>query len=114
MRIFIIGDRLQVTPSNDLKRILSLMGHEPEVFFPPADLVDIIQGESFNPIFDNIDKADLVIGLDNLASSAGIFYGYAIGRDKRLLTEHKYDIPNVERVVGVANIIEWVMSNNQE
>jgi hypothetical protein len=114
MRIFIIGERLQVTPTNDLKKLLSMMGHEAEVFFPPESVLDIIQDSSFDPIFTNIDKADLVVGLADL-NDCGIIYGYAIGREKRLLTQHKYDevLPNTQRVIGLANIIEWVVNNKE-
>jgi hypothetical protein len=115
MRIFIIGDQLAVNPSNDLSTILEMMGHEAEVFFPPADVVDIIQDGSFRSTFSEVDKADLVVGLGDLNSSASIFYGYAIGREKHLLTEHKYEgiLPNAERVVGIANIIQWVVKASQ-
>lgn len=115
MRIFIIGDRLAVNPTNDLKMILGMMGHEADAFFPPPDVVDIIQDGSFAVTFDLVDKAELIVGLGDLNSSASIFYGYAIGREKRLLTEHKYEgiLPNAERVVGIANIIQWVMKASQ-
>lgn len=116
MRIFIIGDQLAVNPSNDLSTILNMMeGQEADVFFPPSDVVDIIQDGSFQRTFEEIDKADLVVGLGDLNSSASIFYGYAIGREKHLLTEHKYEgiLPNAERVVGIANIIQWVVKASQ-
>jgi hypothetical protein len=115
MKIFIIGDQLAVNPSNDLSTILGMLGHEAEVFFPPADVVDIIQDGSFHRTFGEIDKAELVVGLGDLNSSASIFYGYAIGREKHLLTEHKYEgiLPNAERVVGIANIIQWVVKASQ-
>jgi hypothetical protein len=111
MRIFIIGDRLAVNPTNDLNTLLGLMGHDADAFFPPATIVDIIQDGTFHPTFDLIDKADLVVGLGDLNSAGVIFYGYAIGREKRLLTEHKYEgvLPNTERIVGIANIIQYIM-----